>query len=104
MTYNVSIYIVYYFNITFGQIKCCEVEFFETFHRVIQPISYFLLHDVIDTQELRIRNSRGEVLAIQQGKRIGLLGKSRDNAKEVDVSLPHFFNLIRAAMNALNLT
>ncbi|MDE5085750.1 MAG: DHH family phosphoesterase, partial [Trichodesmium sp. St16_bin2-tuft] len=39
-----------------------------------------------DTQELRIRNSRGEVLAIQQGKRIGLLGKSRDNAKEVDVS------------------
>ena len=57
-----------------------------------------------DTQELRIRNSRGEVLAIQQGKRIGLLGKSRDNAKEVDVSLPHFFNLIRAAMNALNLT
>lgn len=57
-----------------------------------------------DTQELRIRNSRGEVLAIQQGKRIGLLGKSRDNAKEVDVSQPHFFNLIRAAMNALNLT
>ena len=57
-----------------------------------------------DTQELRIRNSRGEVLAIQQGKRIGLLGKSRDNAKEVDVSQPHFLNLIRAAMNALNLT
>lgn len=56
-----------------------------------------------DTQELRIRNSHGEVLAIQQGKRIGLLGKSRDNAKEVDVSQPHFFNLIRAAMNALNL-
>ena len=47
-------YIVYVFNITFGQIKCCEVEFFETFKRVIQPISYFLLHDVIDTQELRI--------------------------------------------------
>ena len=56
-----------------------------------------------DTQELRIRNYRGEVLAIQQGKRIGLLGKSRDNAKEVDVSKPRFFHLIKAAMNALKL-
>jgi len=61
------------------------------------------LYQLGDKPELRIRNSRGEVLAIQQGKRIGLLGKSRNNAKEVDVSKPHFFHLIREAMNALNL-
>ncbi|OZH54826.1 single-stranded DNA exonuclease [Hydrocoleum sp. CS-953] len=61
------------------------------------------LYQIGDLQELRIRNSRGEVLAIQQGKKFGLLGKSRDNAKEVDVSQPRFFHLIKAAMNALNL-
>ncbi|WP_293132974.1 DHH family phosphoesterase [Okeania sp. SIO3I5] len=61
------------------------------------------LYQIGDKPELRIRNSRGEVLAIQQGKRIGLLGKSRNNAREVDVSQPRFFNLIKAAMNALKL-
>ena len=61
------------------------------------------LYQVGNTQELRIRNSRGEVLAIQQGKKFGLLGKSRNDAKQVDVSKPHFFHLIKAAMNALKL-
>ncbi|MGD1806292.1 single-stranded-DNA-specific exonuclease RecJ [Dapis sp. BLCC M126] len=62
------------------------------------------LYQIGDTQELRIRNSRGEVLAIQQGKKFGLLGKSRNDAKEVNVSEARFFNLIRAAMNALKLS
>ena len=61
------------------------------------------IYQIGDLQELRIRNSRGEVLAIQQGKRIGLLGKSRNDAKEVDVSEPRFFHVIKAAMNALKL-
>ena len=61
------------------------------------------LYQIGETQELRIQNSCGEVLAIQRGKRIGLLGKSRNNAKEVDVSQPRFFHLIRAAMNVLKL-
>ena len=61
------------------------------------------LYKIGNLQELRIQNSRGEVLAIQKGKRIGLLGKSRNNAQQVDVSKPHFFHLIKAAINALNL-
>ena len=56
-----------------------------------------------DVQELRIKNSRGEVLAIQQGERIGLLGKSRKDAKQVNVSESRFYHLIKAAMNALEL-
>ncbi|MGB3512376.1 MAG: DHH family phosphoesterase [Microcoleaceae cyanobacterium] len=61
------------------------------------------ISQVGDVQELRIRNSRGEVLAIQQGKKIGLLGKSRKDAKQVDVSESRFYHLIKAAMNALEL-
>ncbi len=57
-----------------------------------------------DVQELRIRNYRGEVLAIQKGQKIGLLGKTRNDAKQVNVCEAHFFNLIKAAMDALKLT
>lgn len=54
-----------------------------------------------ETQELRIRNQKGEVLAIQKGQRFGLLGKSRQDAQTVDVSQPGFYNLIQAAIKAL---
>jgi single-stranded-DNA-specific exonuclease len=54
--------------------------------------------------ELRIRNSEGKVLAIQKGQRIGLLGLSREDAKEVDVTQPHYYQLIKAATRALKLT
>lgn len=54
-------------------------------------------------QELRIRNSQGQVLAIQLGQKIGLLGNNRENAKEVDVSRPFFENLIQTALRALNI-
>ncbi|MBD2072063.1 single-stranded-DNA-specific exonuclease RecJ [Leptolyngbya sp. FACHB-671] len=57
-----------------------------------------------DFKELRIKNSEGQVLAVQPRQRIGLLGKRREEAKEVDVSLPHYFNLIRAALSALELS
>lgn len=54
--------------------------------------------------ELRIRNSEGKVLAIQKGQRIGLLGLTREDAKEVDVTQPHYYQLIKAATRALELT
>lgn len=50
--------------------------------------------------ELRIRNSQGQVLAVQPGKSTGFLGTKREDAKEVDLSQP-FHNLIQAAFNAL---
>jgi len=50
--------------------------------------------------ELRIRNSQGQVLAIQPGESTGFLGTKREDAKEVDLSQP-FHNLIQAAFNAL---
>ncbi|MEO9125071.1 MAG: hypothetical protein ABI262_10345, partial [Microcoleus sp.] len=48
-------------------------------------------------------NHQGFVLAVKQGEKIGLLGKSRHNAKQVDVSKSHFYNVIKAAMSALEL-
>ena len=54
-------------------------------------------------KELKIKNYQGFVLAIKQGQKIGLLGKARHNAKKIDVSQSHFYNLIKAAMNALEL-
>ena len=54
-------------------------------------------------KELRIRNYQGLVLAVKQGQTIGLLGKKRKDAIEVNVSQPRFYNLIKAATNALKL-
>lgn len=51
--------------------------------------------------ELRIRNPEGKVLAIQKGQRIGLLGTNREDAKEVDVTQPRYYQLIKAATQAL---
>ena len=53
--------------------------------------------------ELRIRNEKGEVLAIEQGNKIGLQGKKREASKQVDVSQPYFYNLIKTAMSALEI-
>lgn len=63
-----------------------------------------IISSTSDFKELRIKNSEGQVLAVQPRQRIGLLGKRREEAKEVDVSLPHYFNLIRAALSALELS
>jgi single-stranded-DNA-specific exonuclease len=51
--------------------------------------------------ELRIRNPEGKVLAIQKGQRTGLLGVKREEAQKVDVTQPHFYQLIKAATRAL---
>lgn len=53
--------------------------------------------------ELRIRNPEGKVLVIQKGQRIGLLGVRREEAKEVDVTQPHYYQLIKAATRALEI-
>ncbi len=44
------------------------------------------------------------MLAIRKGQRKGLLGTNRDNAQEVDVTQPHYFKLIKAAMGVLGLS
>ena len=51
--------------------------------------------------ELRIKNAQGKVLAVHRGKSIGLLGTSRDNAKKVNVTEPPYYQLIKAAIAAL---
>jgi single-stranded-DNA-specific exonuclease len=56
-----------------------------------------------DLQELRIRNSQGQILTIQPGQKTGLLGNSRENAQEIDVSRPFFENLIQTASRALDI-
>jgi single-stranded-DNA-specific exonuclease len=54
-------------------------------------------------EELRIRNSQGQVLVVEPGQSMGLLGNSRQDAREVDVSLPFFENLIQTAKHALGI-
>ncbi|MBE9187971.1 DHH family phosphoesterase [Microcoleus sp. LEGE 07076] len=54
-------------------------------------------------EELRIRNSQGQVLAVAPGQNVGFLGNSRQDAREVDVSLPFFENLIQTAKHALGI-
>ena len=55
------------------------------------------------SKELRIRNSEGQVLAVEQDKTIGFLGTKREDAKEVDISKPHLYNLIKQALSALEI-
>ncbi|HEY9801087.1 MAG TPA: DHH family phosphoesterase [Leptolyngbyaceae cyanobacterium] len=52
--------------------------------------------------ELRIKNSDGKVLVMQPGSTIGLLGTSREDALEIDLSLPQYNCIIQAAMQALS--
>ncbi|MBW4665333.1 MAG: single-stranded-DNA-specific exonuclease RecJ [Chroococcus sp. CMT-3BRIN-NPC107] len=51
--------------------------------------------------ELRIKNDAGKVLAVQSGQNTGLLGINRENAALVDLSQPKFYNLVQAALKAL---
>ncbi|MBD2346556.1 single-stranded-DNA-specific exonuclease RecJ [Anabaena subtropica] len=52
-------------------------------------------------KELRIKNPDGKVLVMQPGRTIGLLGTSREDALEIDLSLPVYDSIIQAAMQAL---
>jgi single-stranded-DNA-specific exonuclease len=55
-------------------------------------------------QELRIINPEGKILSIQQGQRTGLLVKSAVDTSEVDVTQPPYYQLIKAARQALEIT
>ncbi|MER3433606.1 MAG: single-stranded-DNA-specific exonuclease RecJ [Leptolyngbya sp. ERB_1_1] len=52
-------------------------------------------------KELRIQNTKGETLIIQKGQRTGTLGKLNQAMQEVDVSQAPFYELVKAAVNAL---
>jgi single-stranded-DNA-specific exonuclease len=54
-----------------------------------------------NTSELRIKNTEGKVLAIQQGEKIGFLGANRENSEEVNISQPQYGMLIEEALRVL---
>ncbi len=54
-----------------------------------------------DVNELRIKNDQGKVLVVAKGQRTGLLGMSRKEAKEVNVTQPPFYELVKTAVKAL---
>ena len=54
-------------------------------------------------KELRIRNPEGKVLIVQQGRRVGQLTHPATDPLEVDVCQPHYFALIKAALDALGI-
>ena len=54
-------------------------------------------------QELRIRNQQGNLLVIQQGQKMGTL-TSQGNATAIDVTQPHYYHLIKAALGVLKPT
>lgn len=56
-----------------------------------------------EIKELRIRNPEGEILAVQQGQKIALRGKSRATSQEVDILKSNYYNLVKAAVTALDL-
>ncbi|AUT00575.1 single-stranded-DNA-specific exonuclease RecJ [Nostoc sp. CENA543] len=60
------------------------------------------IYQNISPPELRIKNSEGKVLMMRAGSKIGLLGTSREDALEVDLSLPQYDCIIQAAIQALS--
>ncbi|MGD1938234.1 MAG: DHH family phosphoesterase [Cyanophyceae cyanobacterium] len=52
--------------------------------------------------ELRIRNEEGNILAAVEGASEGLLGRSREEAKAIDLTKPFFRGLIEEAKAALD--
>ncbi|MEA5535744.1 single-stranded-DNA-specific exonuclease RecJ [Crocosphaera sp. XPORK-15E] len=57
-----------------------------------------------DQQELRIQNPQGKILSIRKGQRKGLLGINQKEAKEIDVTKPPYYDIIKGAMKVLNLS
>ncbi|MBE9168845.1 single-stranded-DNA-specific exonuclease RecJ [Pleurocapsales cyanobacterium LEGE 06147] len=51
--------------------------------------------------ELKIINDRGKVLLIGKGKKVGVLGIDTDNSQAVDVTKPPYYQLVKAALEAL---
>ncbi len=53
--------------------------------------------DRAEVRELRIRNSKGEILAIQKGQRVGTLGKRFQPLRQIDVTQEPYFGLVKQA-------
>ncbi|MEB3311261.1 MAG: single-stranded-DNA-specific exonuclease RecJ [Snowella sp.] len=51
--------------------------------------------------ELRITNDQGNILMIEKGQRFGWLATSENTKKQIDVTQPHYFQLIKAAIACL---
>ncbi|MFM7441077.1 MAG: single-stranded-DNA-specific exonuclease RecJ, partial [Snowella sp.] len=51
--------------------------------------------------ELQIKNDQGKVLGIQKGLKMGWLGTDQASSKSVDVTQPHYFQLIKTAIATL---
>ncbi|MFM7575313.1 MAG: DHHA1 domain-containing protein, partial [Snowella sp.] len=51
--------------------------------------------------ELQIKNDQGKVLGIQKGQKMGWLGTDQASSKPVDVTQPHYFQLIKTAIATL---
>jgi single-stranded-DNA-specific exonuclease len=47
--------------------------------------------------EVRIKNEQGKILAASRGKTVGLIGNSREYSQEIDITQPHYFQLIETA-------
>ena len=56
-----------------------------------------------NASELRIKNAQGKVLTVNRGQRNGVLELSKE-AKTVDITQPHYYGLIKAALAALATT
>jgi single-stranded-DNA-specific exonuclease len=52
-------------------------------------------------KQLNIANAEGDLLVVQQGQKLGNLSRSQGKTVSVNVCQPHFFQLIKAAMQAL---
>lgn len=61
------------------------------------------VHQTGEFRELRISNLDGQLLIIQPERRRGFVSQLGETITEVDVSQPHYFNLIRSALMALEL-
>ena len=54
-----------------------------------------------ELNELRIKNDRGIVLVVTKGISKGIAGTTRETAQEVDITKPHYHQLIKTALTTL---
>lgn len=59
------------------------------------------IYQNVSSAELRIKSPENKILAVQPGNDIGLLGINREQAEKVDISQPPYYDIIQAALKAL---
>jgi hypothetical protein len=50
--------------------------------------------------QLQITNDQGQILSLNKGQKVGLLQVNSQETKQVDVTRPNLFNLIKTALAA----